>query len=89
MDTTGAGDCFVASPEVFPVRSTAQRSCDLDRGGSVVRGSGALGVLGAGATGGEGRSAGSVTIRVNRGSLDHEGAHVLYPNHGKTEVDFT
>jgi hypothetical protein len=32
-------------------------------------------VLGAGAAGGEGRSVGGVSVRVNRGSLDHEVAH--------------
>ena len=71
-----AGDCFVTCAEVFSVRSAAQRSCDVDRCGSFVHRSGAPGVLAAGAAGGEGRSAGSVTVRLNR---------VPCLNHGQTE----
>jgi hypothetical protein len=33
--------------------------------------------------------AGSVTVRVNCGSLDHEGVPIQCPSHGKTEVNFT
>jgi hypothetical protein len=57
-----AGDYFVASAQVLPVRSAVQRSCDVDGCWSVVLGSKALGELGVGTAGGEGRSAGSLTV---------------------------
>ena len=81
-----AGGCFVASAEIFPVRSAAQRSRDIHRCGSIIRGSWAPGVLGAGAARGEGRSSGGVTLRVNRGRLDNEGIDVRCPA-GSTGTD--
>ena len=71
-----AGDCVVTSAEVFSVRSAAQRSCDVNHCGSFVHRGRAPGVLGPGAAGGEGRSAGSITVRLNRGCFDHAAVHV-------------
>src|ERR1700739_471720 len=77
------GGCFVASAEIFPVRSAAQRSRDINRCGIVIRGSWALGVLRANAARGEGRSSGGFTLRVNRRSLYNEGVHVRCAKHGQ------